>query len=102
MPWSPGSYGEGFLVESPEGALTTVIVEATDPPGNPLRLIIWTTRLFAEGDFERLVAFLSIEPDGTFSLPLRDRNDLTKQEVADCVMRSDSRLRWENDPWRSR
>ena len=92
MPWSPGSYGEGFLVETPEGPLETIIVEATDPSGNPLRLIMWTTRLHAGGDFERLLAFVSVEPDGTFSLPLRDRTDLTKREVADWVARSDSRL----------
>ena len=79
----------------------TVIVEATEPPGNPLRLIMWTTRLHAGGDFERLLAFVSVEPNGRFSLPLRDRTDLTKREVAEWVMRSDSRLRWERDYRRS-
>ena len=80
----------------------TIIVEATDPPGNPLRLIMWTTRLHAGGDFERLLAFVCVEPDGTFSLPPRDRTDLTKREVADWVMGSDPRLRWEKDRRRSR
>ena len=79
----------------------TVIVEATEPPGNPLRLIMWTTRTHAGGDFERLLAFVSVEPDGTFSLPLRDRTGRTKREVADWVMRSDSRLTWDDDPGRS-
>lgn len=98
VPWEPGCHGEGFLVREPaSGRLVLALFAAEEGRGNPLRLIIHVAYRFGGGDHKALQAYVEVQPDGRFSLPLQDRAKLTKAEIAEEVIGLDPRLRWEQD-----
>jgi hypothetical protein len=64
-----------------------------------MRLILFIANEHGGGEVERLLAFVEVDPTGCFSLPLRDRSTLSKEEIADAVAGLDDRLEWERDRW---